>query len=416
MTVAPALVRTPEAGLSAAEAKRLALRAQGFLGRPVAGGPAGVLARVFGLQLDTISVLARSHELVCYARVGAAGRAAVEAACWGLDPEGDAAAMEYWGHAACIMPIALWPWFAFRRRELAARPRWGGYVSGNPVVEEVRRRLAAEGPLTSSDLGGSKNGGPWWDWSPMKVAVERLLDLGEVICTTRRGWRRVYDLTERALPSRIAAMGDPPDDECFRTLVNRAGRALGVATVKDLAEYFRLPVAGVSSTVASAGLVPVSIEGWASRRSGSKSSPAGAAWAAPDAVEAVGSRGRHRTTLLSPFDSLVWDRARTERVFGFTHRLEAYTPAAQRVYGYYAMPLLAGGRLIGRVDPKRAGKTLVAQQVSLGTGAGDDEVGATVEALRQAATWVGCDNVVVERCLPVTLRSRLAALLGAVSG
>jgi uncharacterized protein YcaQ len=355
--------------------------------------PAAVLRQVRALQLDTISVLARSHELVCYARVGAVGRAAVEAACWGTDRAGEAVAVEYWAHAACIMPIEMWPWFAFRRRKLARGPRWGGYVHSNPVVSEVLKRLTVEGPLTSSDLGGSKNGGPWWDWSPMKVAVERLLDLGEVMCTTRRGWKRVYDLTERVLPARVAAMGEPPDEDCWRALVAVAGRALGVGTVKDLAEYFRLPVQAVAGAVADSGLVPVTVDGWGSAGAGSQR-----AWADPAALKAFGARGRHRTTLVSPFDSLVWDRPRTARLFGFTHRIEAYTPSPQRVYGYYPMPVLAGGRLVGRVDPKRVGKTLVARQVSLVEPWRRQQVHAVAEALLEAADWVGCDAVAVERC------------------
>jgi hypothetical protein len=377
----------------------MALRAQGLLGR--AGGPrnpAEVLALVMGLQLDTISVLARSHELACYARVGPVGRAAVEAACWGTDEAGEPVAVEYWAHAACIMPIDMWPWFAFRRRKLAGSPRWGGYVSSNPVVGEVLARLAAEGPLTSSDLGGSKNGGPWWDWSPMKVAVERLLDLGQVICTTRRGWRRVYDLTERVLPARVAAVGEPADEECWRTLVALAGRALGVATVKDLAEYFRIPAVAAAAVVADSGLTPVAVSGWP-----------GTAWADPAALAALDTRGRHRTTLVSPFDSLIWDRARTARLFGFIHRLEAYTPAPQRVHGYYVMPLLAGGELIGRVDPKRVGKTLVARQVSLRAPLRSGQVAAAGVALREAAAWVGCDSVAVERCDPEDLGPLLKA-------
>lgn len=374
----------------------MALRAQGLLGR--VGAPQNapeVLRRVMALQLDTISVLARSHELVCYARVGPVGRPAVEAACWGTDGAGDAVAVEYWAHAACIMPIEMWPWFAFRRRKLAQNPRWGGYVNSNPAVEEVRQRLTLEGPLTSSDLGGSKNGGPWWDWSPMKVAVERLLDLGEVICTSRRGWRRVYDLTERALPARVAAVGDPPDDECWRTLTSLAGHAIGVGTVKDLAEYFRLPVAAVGRVAPESGLLPVTVDGWEGPAGGG--APASAsAWADPAALEALGRRAQHRTALLSPFDSLIWNRARTARLFGFTHRLEAYTPAAERVHGYYVMPLLAGGRLIGRVDPKRSGKTLVARQVSLAQPLRPGHVQEAARALQEAARWVGCDAVVVE--------------------
>ena len=397
--------------LSAAQARTMALRAQGLYGRRgELAGAADVLRRVMALQLDTISVLARSHELVCYARVGPVGRAAVEAACWGRDAEGDPVAVEYWAHAGCILPIELWPWFAFRRRKLARLPRWGGYVHSNPAVDEVRKRLAADGPLTSSDLGGSKNGGPWWDWSPVKVAVERLLDLGEVVCTTRRGWRRVYDLTERVLPARVAALGEPSDEECWRALTARAGRALGVATVADLAEYFRLPVAGVRAVVADCGLVPVTVDGWAavSSRAGR-----GDAWADPGALDALDTRGRHRTTLVSPFDSLVWDRARTSRLFGYTHRIEAYTPAPQRVHGYYVMPLLAGGRLIGRVDPKRSGRTLVARQVSLREPFTGQHVAAAARALRDAAQWVGCDAVAIERCQPEGLDRQLQAAIDA---
>jgi uncharacterized protein len=380
----------------------MALRAQGLLGRK--GGPrtpSHVLEQVMALQLDTISVLARSHELACYARVGPVGRPAVESACWGTNRSGEPRAMEYWAHAACILPIGMWPWFAFRRRELARHPRWSGYVDTNDAVDEVRRRLTAEGPLTSSELGGSKNGGPWWDWSPAKVAVERLLDLGEVICTSRRGWKRVYDLAERALPSWTTGFREQSDEECWVALVEMAGRALGVATTRDLAEYFRLPVLAVEAVVYQSDLVPVTVEGW------------GEAWASYRTLTALGTNGRHRTTLLSPFDSMVWDRARTARVFGFTHRIEAYTPAAQRVHGYYAMPVLARGQLIGRVDPKRVGTTLVARQVSLIEPYRAAQVAATATALREAALWVGCDSVVLERCVPDGLSPRLRAALDA---
>jgi len=397
--------------LSAAEARRMALRAQGLLGR--SGGPrtaAHVLRQVVALQLDTISVLARSHELVCYARAGAVGRTEVEAACWGTDDAGQPVAMEYWAHAACIMPIEMWPLFAFRRRKLARHPRWGGYVDTNPAVADVLRRLEVEGPLTSSDLGGSKNGGPWWDWSPMKVAVERLLDLGQVVCTTRRGWRRVYDLTERALPPQVAAMAEPPDEECRRALTAIAGRCLGVGTVGDLAEYFRLPAAEVARVVAESGLVPVSVAGWAAPAP----APAAGAWADPAALEGLGARGLHRSTLLSPFDSMIWDRPRTARLFGFTHRLEAYTPAAARVHGYYVMPVLAGGQLIGRVDPKRVGKTLVVRQVSLVQEMSVDSVRRVALALREAASWVGCDSVACERSDPVSLGPALQRAMEAL--
>ncbi len=171
-----------------------------------------------------------------------------------------------------------------------------------------------------------------------------------------------------------------------------------MGTVKDLAEYFRIPVAAAAAAAPDSGLVPVTVAGWGAP-----------AWADPGALSALGTRGRHRTTLVSPFDSLIWDRPRTARVFGFTHRLEAYTPLPRRVHGYYVMPLLAGGRLIGRVDPKRDGATLVARQVSLIPPFGAAQVEAAAVALRDAATWVGCSSVAVERCDPEDLGPRLKA-------
>ncbi len=340
------------------------------------------------LQLDTISVLARSHELVCYARQGPVGRPAVEAACWGVDRSGDRVAFEYWAHAAAVVPVGLWPWFAFRRRHFRGRSRWG-HNADPEAMRLVLDRLGTEGPLTATELGGAKQGGPWWDWSPVKHAAERLLDLGEVVCATRRGWKRVYDLPERALPAAVRAAEEPDDESCHRQLVALAGRCLGVATVPDLAEYFRMPRAAVVRVVRETGLVSVEVDGWADP-----------AWVDPTALAALPVRGRHRTTLLSPFDSMIWDRPRTERLFGFTHRIEAYTPAPKRVHGYYVMPLLAGGRIIGRVDPKRQGRTLVARQVSLAEPVAEAGLAAMATALTEAAAWVGCDALAVERANP----------------
>ncbi|MFH7600068.1 crosslink repair DNA glycosylase YcaQ family protein [Streptomyces racemochromogenes] len=364
--------------LSADEARRIALRAQGFLGAPDRkGGVRGVLRHLGAVQLDTISVLARSHELIPYARLGAVGRDAVEKAYWS-----DSHAFEYWSHAACILPIEEWPHFAFRRRARRARGhRWHVLQDKERSTAAVLERLRADGPLTSSGLGGAKNGGEWFEWSETKIAVEWLLDIGEVVCTERRGWKRVYDLAERAVPD-VLFHDDLDDRECLRRLVALAGRSLGVGTRADIADYHRLKGEEFDAVVADSGLVPVEVEGWGKP-----------AWAHPAAL-ASEPRGRHRTTLLSPFDSLVWDRPRTERIFGFTHRLEAYVPKPKRIHGYFAMPLLAGGRLRGRVDPGREGRTLVARQLSLTT---PKAAGAMAVALREAAEWVGCDAVRVER-------------------
>ncbi|WP_107101306.1 winged helix-turn-helix domain-containing protein [Streptacidiphilus griseoplanus] len=397
MTVAPTPPPTVE--LSADEARRLALRAQGMMGAPDRrAGVRGVLRHLGAVQLDTISVLARSHELVPCARLGAVGRSAVEAAYWGAGTS-----FEYWSHAACILPIEEWPLFAFRRRAFTARGhRWHRLADAEKSCAEVRARLRSDGPLTAGDLGGARNGGPWWDWSETKIAIEWLLDVGEVVCTERRGWKRVYDLAERAVPAGLLAQ-DPDDESCLRQLVGQAGAALGVATRADLADYHRLRNEQVDAVVADSGLVPVRVQGW-----GRGGAP-GAAWADPAALATV-PRGRHRTTLLSPFDSLVWDRARTERIFGFTHRLEAYVPKPKRVYGYFAMPLLTGGRLVGRVDPAREGRTLIARQATLESPAA---VVPMARALHEAAAWVGCDAVKVERVVPEPLAGPLTAAVAA---
>ncbi len=384
----------PTTELSADEARRIALRAQGLLGAPDRrAGVRGVLRHLGAVQLDTISVLARSHELIPYARLGAVGRRAVEEAYW---KQGDQPAhtFEYWSHAACILPVEEWPHFAFRRRAYRARPHWNHELPDG-VYDQVVKQLRAEGPLTATELGGAKRTSEWWDWSGTKVAVERALMYGEVVCVERRGWKRVYDLAERAVPAGLLAE-EPSDEECLRRLVGLAGRALGVGTRADIADYHRLKGEQVDAVIADSGLVPVTVEGW--------SKPA---WADPEAL-ATPPRGRHRTTLLSPFDSLIWERARTERIFGFTHRLEAYVPKPKRVHGYFAMPVLAGGRLVGRVDPAREGRTLVARQVTLG---GRAAVPQVAQALVEAAGWVGCADVRVERVDAPELREPLTAEL-----
>jgi uncharacterized protein len=409
-TPAPALALTPD------EARVLTLRAQGMLGPVRSGrGPGAVsamLRRIGAVQLDTISVLARSHELVAYSRLGAIPRRAIERAYW---HPGTASAFEYWSHAACVLPVEEWPYYSFRRRAFRARGmRW--HQSHEHVCREVLAKLRSEGPLNATQLGGAKNGGPWWDWSDTKIAVEWLLDTGEVICARRTGWRRVYDLPERVLPASLLD-DDPTDAECLIHLAAATVRALGVATKSDLTDYQRLAnfgsgrnAAGLSADDAAlaAGLIPVSIR--------DRGGAAVRAWADPaaiadlDASTGLPATARHRVTLLSPFDSLVWDRKRTKRMFGFDHSLEAYVPKAKRVHGYYTMPLLAGGHLVGRVDPAREGKTLVARQLTLDT---KRATGPMARALISAAKWVGCANVKLERVNPPDAEPRLRAALSA---
>ena len=392
------------AALSADEARRITLYAQGFLGAGGRrGGVGGMLRRVGAVQLDTISVLARSHELVAYARLGPVGREAVENAYW---PASKPTTFEYWAHAACVLPLEYWPYYAWRRRAITARgQRW--HKVSEAACEEVLARLKAEGPLTATQLGGAKAGGPWWDWSEVKIAAEWLLDTGRAVCVRRTGWRRVYDLPERAIPEPLLDR-DPDDDECLAYLVGVTTRALGVATHADLVEYQRLngpgrTVSSLDAAAVAAGLTKVTVAG------GKRPVEA---WADPAALAWLdrGGRGTHRTTLLSPFDSLIWDRKRTLRMFGYRHALEAYVPKEKRVHGYYTMPLLAGGRIVGRVDPARSGKTLVARQVTLDKPAA---VAPMARALAEAAQWVGCDTVHPERTSPSHLAQPLLTALRA---
>jgi uncharacterized protein YcaQ len=433
--------------LSADEARAVALRAQGLVPgvaslRPAQASRASLLRRsaavgaslrhLGAVQLDTVSVLARSHELVQYARLGPVGRDAVEAAYWGggngLEHPGGATTFEYWSHAASILPVEEWPLFSFRRRAYARRGfHW--HKEPTKAISQVRRQLAAQGPLTTTQLGGAKKTADWWDWSDTKVAVEWLLFLGEVVCVRRVGWRRVYDLADRAIPEEhrtppavdhvwVSDEGvhGPTDDDCLRALLERSVRVMGVGTFGDVVDVHRLGPSRVlprprlevllAELVADGRVAAAFVEGWAAP-----------AYADPAGLSALaaGSAGRSRTTLLSPFDSLVWHRERTERLFGFDYTMELYVPPDQRVHGYFTMPVLHGGRLVARVDPKREKDLLHARQVTFETGRRGavpaSAVTGTAVALREAATWVGATSVVVGRVVPEQGRPALESAL-----
>jgi uncharacterized protein YcaQ len=230
----------------------------------------------------------------------------------------------------------------------------------------------------------------------------------------------VYDLPERVLPAELLA-AEPSDLECLTYLAGTAARALGVVTYADLVDYHRLGMLTsergqhtrlVADAAQAAGLVPVTIAADGTGPGRGQGPTTAAGWADPAALAQSAERGRHRVTLLSPFDSLVWDRKRTRRVFGFEHSLEAYVPRHKRVHGYYTMPLLAGGRLAGRVDPARDGKTLVARKVSLERAAAAEPM---AQALREAASWVGCDDVRLEQIEPAEHARRLIAAVARAS-
>jgi hypothetical protein len=383
----------PSDELSIAQARRIALTAQGLRGRSAAGGVSAMLRRLGAVQLDTISVLARSHELVAYARHGAVGRAAVERAYWGTG----SATFEYWSHAACVLPLEDWPLYGFKRRARRAKgKRWHHLADRERSCAEVVGRLRADGPLTANELGGAKKSGTWWDWSETKIAAEWLLDVGDLVCRERRGFQRVYDLAERAIPSALRRR-ELSDEECAVQLVAAAGRSLGLGTLGDLAVYHGLPQSLVRQVLPEAGLVPVRVQGWKPQ-----------AYADATALGALGRRAKGRSLLLSPFDSLCWYRDRLERLFGLRHRIEAYTPREQRTYGYFAMPVLGDAEMVGLVDPGRRDGALVAKQVTLLQAEG---IGHVAAALAAAARWVGCDRVVVERVAPASAQTPLQSLV-----
>ena len=425
--------------ISANTARQLALRAQGLVNSPysvtaksvVKAKPAQainavteVLHHLGAIQLDTISVLARSHELVPYSRLGAVGRTNVESALWGSETE--PTTFEYWSHAACVLPIDMFPWFAWRRRSYIRRGvRWHD-VPSKKTLNDIKRRLA-DAPLNTTDLGGAKKSGYWWDWSDAKIGVEWLLDIGEVVCTQRLGWRRMYSLTENVIPEQHLigsnavkkdGVTGPSDDDCLKHLFVAGLDTLGVGTFTDITDVHRLGSPHVTKTtmnrvlnelIESGDISLIDVGGW--------SEPAYISAHALTQLEIP--KAKSRTTLLSPFDSLVWNRDRMERIFDMRYRIEAYTPEAKRIYGYFAMPVLHDGKLVARVDPGRTGKganqTLVAKHVAFELDKNGKvpatAIAGTAQAIREAATWVNAIGIQVEKVTPASAKKSLVAAL-----
>lgn len=406
--------------LSATQARSVVLWRQGLLGEAPALGTAATQQRrvhdmvrhLGAVQLDTISTLARTHELVAYARLGAVARSSIEAGYWNGD-----SSFEYWSHAACILPVESWPLFSFRRRHFISRRRHWHEVQ-DASVTRVLKRMKAEGPITTRDLGGAKTSSMWWDWSDAKIAVEWLLNIGTVVCTQRTGWRRVYDLAERAIPHELRShqgwrttggVLGPSDAECLRALVAQSLDVMGVGTLDDIADVHRLHKTPTRRLLADLGVEQVQVEGWAQP---AYLSPAARTWLSRGAR--TPSPTGSRTTLLSPFDSLIWHRPRTQRLFGMEHRLEAYTPAPKRVHGYFAMPVLHRGALVARVDPARdataEGVVLRARRVTM-EDTGPQAIAGTAAALREAGAWVGAVGVEVDEVRPTSVRRTLVKAL-----
>src|SRR3954469_20060161 len=378
----------PRATISAAEARRIALAAQGFAEPRRAGR--GAIRRLFDrvglVQIDSVNVLSRAQYLPGFARLGPYDREALDRAAHYAPRR----LFEYWGHEASLMPVELHPLMRWRMKR-AHDEAWGGMRRGaqerperlRDVLEQVRER----GPIAARDLAEQRprRSGPWWDWSESKKAIELLFWSGEVTSARRRNFERLYALPERVLPRAVLDAPTPSEDDAQRELVAIAARALGVAALPELRDYFRLPADSIRPRVADlverGDLLPVEVEGW--------SVPAYLHREArlPRRVDA--------RALLGPFDNLLWERGRVERLFGFRFRLEIYVPQPKRVYGYYVVPFLLGDRLVAPVDRKadRQAGLLRAHATHLE----DDAPGHTHEALREElellAGWLGLSGV-----------------------
>ena len=380
--------------LSAAAARRIALAAQGFADPR----PAGRITRRHGrrlfdhvgvVQIDSVNVLVRSQELPVFARVGPHRRDLLPAM---LDA-GDL--FEYWGHQASLIPVDHQPLF---RWKMAAAARgeniWNGVArlarSRPGYIEAVYEEVKARGPIRASELSdpGPRRKEPWWSWEDGKLALEYLFWSGQLSARRLSNFERAYDVTERILPDRVLALPTPTEADARRELLALAGRALGVATVADLCDYYRLKIpkskAALAELVEEGRLVPAEVEGWGR----------------PAYLDPAARRPRHISAraLLSPFDSMVWFRDRTERVFDFRYRIEIYTPAPKRVYGYFVLPFLLGSELVARVDLKsdRKASTLLVPAAWREPGVPDEEVAAELAAeLREMARWLELERVVV---------------------
>ncbi len=351
----------PDLDLSASEARHLAIAAQG-LGRPRPSGrvDARHLRRTIDdvglLQLDSVNVLCRSHYMPVFSRLGPYPREALDRLAshenGGGRPgrAGRRNLIEYWGHEASLLPVELQPllrWRMARADSLAWKSVARVAVEQPDLVEFVLGMVRERGPLRASELaaeGSRRAAGETWSWSEEKTALEYLFFAGRVCAARRVNFERLYDLPERVLPPEVLEAPTPSEEEAQRQLLLIAARRLGVATEADLGDYFRLPRAESKARVAElaedGGLVPVRVEGW--------SQPG---YLAPERPGGLRRAARARA-LLTPFDSLVWARKRTERIFGFRYRIEIYVPAPKRVYGYYVLPFLLGDRLLARVDLK----------------------------------------------------------------
>ncbi|MGZ8285753.1 MAG: winged helix-turn-helix domain-containing protein [Allosphingosinicella sp.] len=379
--------------VSPASARRIALAAQGFgRPRPEAVSPRDLrrtVARLGLHQIDSVNVLVRAHYLPAFSRLGSYDRGLIDRAAWG--PKRERRLFEYWAHEASLLPLETHPLLRWR---MAGAERgvigWGSLkaYAGERRGEAgaILSRIRAEGPLAASDFEEGKGKSGWWEWGDTKRALEWLFWAGFITTATRRAsFERVYDLTERVIPAAILALPTPSRADAQRALVAKAAEALGIATETELRDYFRLKPEGarraVTELVEEGVLLPASVDGWTR-----------AGFLHRDARRPRRIRGQ---ALLAPFDPLVWERGRAERLFGFRYRIEIYTPAEKRIHGYYVLPFLLDEALVARVDLKadRQRSRLLVQRTTLEPGAPAETGERLAAELALMARWLGLEAV-----------------------
>ncbi|MEZ0579185.1 winged helix-turn-helix domain-containing protein [Nocardioides sp. MH1] len=377
--------------LSRAQARRVALAAQGFADKPH-GVPTmrtfqRTLARTGVLQVDSVNVLQRAHLMPLYSRMGPYDVDLLRRASE-VRPR---RVVEYWAHVQAFMPVELWPVMRFRMRHYAEREfKWWQGI--DPAVRErVMKEVADRGPVTARDLhdGTPRDKVHWgWNWSDERKALDILYMTGEIAIAGRNSQFEVrYDLPERVLPAAVLDAPEVGESEAVLELVRRAARSHGVASVHCLADYYRIRIGpareAVAALVEAGELEPVTVEGWGRPAYLHR--------------EARLPRRIAARTLLSPFDPVVWERDRSEALFDFFYRIEIYTPAAKRVHGYYVLPFLLGDRLVARVDLKadRAGRVLLVPGSFAEPGAPPETAAELAAELWRLAGWLGLDDVVV---------------------
>ena len=389
------------ADISIAEARRIALAAQGFgAPRPANVGRSALaqaLRRMCLVQLDSVNVVARSHYLPFFSRLGPYDTDDLDSLAYD-----DRSAFEYWGHGASLIPIEQYGLFRHRMQTRAARGRARRLMDERPgYVEAALEEVKERGPLTASQLPDpGERTGPWWGYSRGKIALEWLFARGDVTVERRVNFTRYYDVPERVIPSGLRAGPAPARAEAHRTLLEMAARAHGVATDTDLADYHRLRPAEarprLEELVDEGRLKRISVEGW--RKNAYMPSVDGGP---PESIEA--------RALLSPFDPVVWNRERASRLFGFDYRIEIYVPQEKRKYGYYVLPFLMGDRLVARADLKadRSRNRLLVRGAFAEDRCDTDEVAAGLAGeLHQMACWLGLGRIAVGRRGDLTHRLR----------